>query len=255
METPLFAACENGYKDIVSLLLEKSDKGLNIYRFDGTTPLFAACREGHIEVVLTLLKYEGIDINGCMCTGMSPLFIASFLGHTKIVEILLRRNANSHQCVQYQTFLNTYFARFVNCFQYSGKEIYSIEIFIQYIRKFISYKASESVKSYVDKMDDSWVLNLVALAYPLNIASAMGHTDIVKLLLKHTCNIEGFMRSNYSSPLFLACELGNEDIVRVLLSKNAHPTLTREDGKSPVLIAIQNGHMNITKIILNQNFS
>lgn len=255
LETPLFVACENGHTDIVCLLLDKSDQGLNINRFDGTTPLFAACREGHVEVVLTLLTNKGIDIDIPMHTGMSPLFIASFLGHTKIVEILLSKKANPYLYVYPKTVLNSYFAICSDRYSCVEKGILTVETFIKYIRQVISYNASESVKSYIDKMDKSWVFNLISLAFPLTIACAMGHTEIVELLVNHTLNIKVFSKVYYSSSLFLACELGHEDIVRVLLSKKANPTLKREDGKTPVLIAIQNGHMKITLLILNHTFS
>ena len=45
--TPLSMASQNGYTDIVSLLL-KANANPNLHRNDGVTPLFIASQFGHI---------------------------------------------------------------------------------------------------------------------------------------------------------------------------------------------------------------
>jgi ankyrin repeat protein len=53
--TPLHISCENGYLEIVKLLIEN---GVDINKFDndGWTSLHTSCENGHLEIVKLLIK-------------------------------------------------------------------------------------------------------------------------------------------------------------------------------------------------------
>ena len=63
--TAFMLACENGHKDVVQLLLARSERSiaLNTRDYHGLTAFMRACKKGNTDVVKLLLKYsEAIDI-------------------------------------------------------------------------------------------------------------------------------------------------------------------------------------------------
>jgi ankyrin repeat protein len=57
-ETPLYAAAERGYKDVVELLLAKKADA-NAKNSEDETPLYVAQEKGHKDVVELLRKHGG----------------------------------------------------------------------------------------------------------------------------------------------------------------------------------------------------
>jgi ankyrin repeat protein len=66
---------------------------------------------------------------------------------------------------------------------------------------------------------------------PLGLASTLGSTDIVKLLLEHRANAD-FPDSIGRTPLMLAVRNDHADAVAVLLKAGADPTATDTTGHS-----------------------
>lgn len=87
-------ACEKGYLELVSTLLEH---GALIDHKDQRkkTPLMYAIgtKAENNDVVKTLLE-SGADVNEHTLTGMTPLLLAVKKGHSQIVKLLLTRGAN-----------------------------------------------------------------------------------------------------------------------------------------------------------------
>ncbi|VDI21907.1 Hypothetical predicted protein, partial [Mytilus galloprovincialis] len=62
--TPLHAASEGGFINIVKLLLERADIDPNKENgYNGVTPLHAAASHGHLDIVQLLLERADIDPN------------------------------------------------------------------------------------------------------------------------------------------------------------------------------------------------
>ena len=83
-------ACQNGHKEVVSLLL--ADPRIDPNKADddnGATPFFIACQEGHKEVVSLLLADPRIDPNKASNEGVTPFFMACQNGHREVVSLLL----------------------------------------------------------------------------------------------------------------------------------------------------------------------
>ena len=60
--TPMFIASQNGYLEIVDLLLEAGADVNTAHKESGLTPLWIAAQQGHSEIIRRLLK-AGADVN------------------------------------------------------------------------------------------------------------------------------------------------------------------------------------------------
>ena len=91
-QTPLLWASENGYVEVVKLLLDK-EADINAANKDGWTPLHGASYYGHIEVIKLLLDKEA-NVNAADKDGWTPLHGASSHGHIEVVKLLLDKEAD-----------------------------------------------------------------------------------------------------------------------------------------------------------------
>ena len=82
---------------------------------------------------------------------------------------------------------------------------------------------------------------------PLIIASYVGNSKAVSVLLKANANTE---ITEQDSPLHVASHLGHFNIVSMLLSANANPDLQTVDGNTPLYFASQEGHSDIVGLLL-----
>lgn len=90
--TPLYAAAERNFPDIVALLLTHADIDANaIDSYTGTTPLMIASVKGHVDVVKLLLNYEGVEL-GIKDTDFkkTALELACFAANIEVVKVFLK---------------------------------------------------------------------------------------------------------------------------------------------------------------------
>ena len=91
----------------------------------------------------------------------------------------------------------------------------------------------------------------------LQVASDLGHEDIVKILLEKGADVNatgGASRSNESA-LQLASEHGYVNVVKMLLEKGADVNATGEDdwsSHSALQLALMHGYVNVVKILLEK---
>lgn len=90
--TALTLAAENGYKEIVKILID-AEANVHIDANNGCTPLTQACQNGHIEIVKMLID-AGADVNTVTNTRCSPLMVACEKGHADIALELIKNQAS-----------------------------------------------------------------------------------------------------------------------------------------------------------------
>lgn len=90
--TPLHEAAQNGYTEVVRLLLTQDDIETNIGDQSFETPLSSAARNGQIEVVKLLLAQDDIEINSKHLFSWTPLDWAFSQGCAEVVKLLLTRD-------------------------------------------------------------------------------------------------------------------------------------------------------------------
>ena len=89
----LFEAYKNGETKVVQVLLERcnaEESGLNTKDFIGRTTLMVACKNGHKDVVQLLLdnSERNIDLNARCVTGRTALMYANIYGHKDVVKLI-----------------------------------------------------------------------------------------------------------------------------------------------------------------------
>ena len=88
-------ACENGYIDIVALLLQHPGVGINCHDSYRKTPLMLCAELGHLEVCKLLLKAPRIAVDARDLRGRTALITAAEGGHHAIVALILEHFAGS----------------------------------------------------------------------------------------------------------------------------------------------------------------
>jgi energy-coupling factor transporter ATP-binding protein EcfA2 len=94
LPTPLFSACQYGNKAVVDFLLKRNCK-VDAINKNGRIALHTACENGNIDIVNSLLKCSS-NMNLCDFCKVTPLYIACHNGHTDVVQILLDNNCDIH---------------------------------------------------------------------------------------------------------------------------------------------------------------
>lgn len=132
--TTLLQASHRGLTDVVKALLSKHDKAkepnfTDDASDDAITPLIAACSEGHKDVV-DLLIQAGSNVNAKDKDGTNALMAAAARGHKDVVELLLKancdvnvQNGDGHTALMFayngKNQVETLFERFA---QYAGND-------------------------------------------------------------------------------------------------------------------------------------
>lgn len=90
--TPIEMPCQEGYLDIVKLLVENG-ADVNFKGYRDFTPIRVAARNGHLEIV-QYLAHHGAEIDIKAMDGATPLEHAASKGHFEIVKFLIENGAN-----------------------------------------------------------------------------------------------------------------------------------------------------------------
>ncbi len=86
---------------------------------------------------------------------------------------------------------------------------------------------------------------------PLWTASRNGHTEIIKLLLTASADVNAADKTYGFTPLLIALLRGHTEIVKLLLTAKADVNSSlKTDGATPLLGASQLGHTEIVKLLL-----
>jgi hypothetical protein len=83
----------------------------------------------------------------------------------------------------------------------------------------------------------------------LLVASALGHTAMVKHLLEKGYNIST-TDQELLTPLHLASGNGHLELVKLLLEKGANPNAANKSNNTPLYKAVENGHTEIARHLL-----
>lgn len=194
--TPLSYAAEQGHEGLVRLLLERGDVEADSKQTRYLwTPIFWAAAKGHGRAVQMLSERKDVDAYRIDTLGQTPVSCAAMAGHESIVQLLLeQRNIAADE----------YSLDALNLAVLKGNR--------EVVEQLLFYKGIR----LNPKLVQNWT--------PLLIASVKGYEGIVRLLLEQI-EIEFGSGDLYSLTLRNdAAALGHTEIVRLLMGKLTVPT-------------------------------
>lgn len=188
-ETPLHIAVENENFEAVSELLNASADA-NAQDFWGRTPLYIAAEKGNKPIAEALISKQADSYIQAMY-GNSPLYVAAANGKVDLVDLLLSHGAEKN----------------IRADNASTPLIVASQNGHHNVVKRL-LEASVSINS-------DWKIGLTAL----HMAAQNGQVAIVKTLIRHGANIYYCDNRDKVSPLHMAAALGHSDVVEVLLNE------------------------------------
>lgn len=221
-KTPLQIAAQNGYKDIVKVLLR--NKASVTYKDpSGWAALHYAVRNGHEDVAKLLLEKEKtVDSNETM-GGFTALHLAADGGYLEITNYLIKNKAN------------------VN----AKSDLHGIPLHAASLNgnaEVVKTLLQNGSKINAQTRDGST---------SLHYAVERGYKEVVQILLENGANVNAIDKVHNCSPLNYAAQNNREAIVEVLLQNKAYIDNKNMDGMTPLLSAAHSGYLNIVRTLIN----
>lgn len=234
-KTALYLACENGFSDIVELLLKKNAdaticdsirQGFNVQCY---SPFTIAAKNGHRSVCQILLASGKVDIESRDTENRTALYAAAANNQASVVQFLCESKAK------------------VNIHGRGGFTPLTVAAFdghVEVIKTLLKYGRELDLE-----MRDKGTFN----ATPLYHAAFKNHPEVVEVLCKAKAKVnihESSGRGN--TPLTAAASQGYVEVVKSLLEYGDGLNLEMKDGLmsyTPLYFAASNNHLEIVEIL------
>ncbi|CDK30294.1 ankyrin repeat domain-containing protein [Candidatus Babela massiliensis] len=246
-QNALHLSAENGYIDIVSMLIDTGIVDINDKDDFGSTALIYASEKGHIDVVKLLVKY-GADINCSDQDDHTALTKALDNGHVKIAKFLIKMGANFND-------------KYVLIFSLNEK---CLEITKFLIENGVDFNIKDSRGySFLDLAIEKEYIEIVDLIIQkgadINAQNDYGRTalmralieerfDVAKLLILRNANVNLVDKIGWSALTFAVLR-GRIDIVELLVDMKANCELQDNSGTTILDIAKDCKHKKIVKFL------
>jgi len=226
--TALYLSSQEGYDDIVDVLIAA---GANVNYFRpgvGTTPVFMASQNGHHEVIRKLAR-SGADVNLTMNGELnsltpSPTIIAATHGHQKCVDALIEAGSN----VNYASPGNGLTALHIS----------SALGYQEVVRSLIRARADPNQTMTDSKANSALIL-----------AASKGNLQCVDILIESGAHINYTCAEDSSTALVSATQVGSMAVVRSLLTAGADPRIAMNNGNTPLDIARASKNTQIVALL------
>ena len=226
--TALLFAAEQGYEDILDLLLQ-AGADPNLSDFKQRTPLISAAYKGKINIVKNLLQIDTVkeNINNQDINGNTALIFSAKRGYEDILDLLLQAGADPD--------LSDFKQRTpLMSAAYKGK--------INVVKNLLQI---DTVKENINNQD---INGNTALIFTVK----RGYEDILDLLLQTRADPD---LSNFreSTPLMEAVIRGKTNIVKRLVQiKTVRNNInaTDKDGNTALSLANERGYKQIASLLL-----
>ncbi|MFH1283279.1 MAG: ankyrin repeat domain-containing protein [bacterium] len=243
----IFEIIENDKFSSLEEMLNKSPTLINTKKNDWTNLLHHAVINNNNKITRLLLE-KGIDPNEVKEGGVTPLHLAVFSNNIVGANLLMDYGANVHykDTAGWNSIYIASAMGFKDIIEALKNNGAKEDIF--------TYAATgniEKVKSVI-KRDESLILPIKESGFSLlHIAATAGQLEIVKLLISKGSHLNHKTREG--TPLILASLMGHSKIVNVLLDNNAEINLTDSNGMTALHWASSEGNFEIVKTLLDHN--
>lgn len=224
---PLFTASSKGNTGTVNFLLKQKgiEKSINRLSKDGVSSLFSASQRNHVGVVRALID-AGADVYLSSLEDNIPLQAASGNGHVEIVKQLISDRVLSHyKDFVYECQVSLYLA--------------SQNGHVKVVEELLTISGLDV--DYIHKRNN---------ASATHVATQNGHSEIVELLLERGANVN-LLSCFKSSLLQIASELGHLEIVKTILKHDdVQINAENDSGGTALIFASQNGYAFIVEALI-----
>ena len=119
---------------------------------------------------------------------------------------------------------------------------------LKFVKVLLRYEANIEACGTI-KVESGKYSEVVEDCTALWIASAKGHFDIVRLLIKQNAEVDSRTSTN-STPLRAAAFMGHLDIVRCLVEKGADVNARNNVNGTPLMVTCNNGHLDVASYLV-----
>ena len=195
----------------------KDDKGSSIFHY-----ISYIDDEFFIRKIINLYNGDLSEINGINKIKESPLERACGLNNKHVVKILIENGSN------------------VN---FKGKTKLQSNALIRAIEN-----NNYNLCKYL--LDNGTDVNFGFPRKPINVASIIGNTDILNLLIDNGADVNVIDESE-KTPLMIASSIGNETIVELLIASGANVNEQNKEGFTAILYSLNNHHQKVFEKLLS----
>ncbi|MCG8340757.1 MAG: ankyrin repeat domain-containing protein, partial [Cytophagales bacterium] len=259
--TPLYKACEEGYGEIVDILLSQRGIDINLQSGSRGTALHAAAMNNQVDIVKKLLSKSDIEANVKNSEGETPLHVAAQEGHDGIVKALLSKRGIE-----------------ANAQNSEGETPLYVGVKGGYINVVVVFKGNGKVdvskgKSFREGGEEKtetpleYALNNIAtrrgiVALLINERDLADNTPLIDMIKKGKTVValqiiqEGgdvdLTGHQKRTPLHWAAERGDVAVVKALLEKTRKIHVKDNEGATPLDLAIANNHQAVVDLLLDK---
>ncbi|OHT03977.1 hypothetical protein TRFO_28638 [Tritrichomonas foetus] len=258
--SPLQHASQNGYADIVEILLSFDNIDVNSkHKFDMDS-LHWACQKGHLEIVKMLLNTHKVDINGVDDENWTPVHWAVQNGHDEILQLLLSQPGIKINVHQKDEMTPLHFAATTGnlsalkmLLAVDGIEVDTVDnggltplhwACQNGKANIVKHLISVDKRSSVNKLDEEgWA--------PIHWAAQNDHSDVILELSKSDVIDLNIKNGQNMTPLLIASLNSATEALKVLLTlEKVDLEAKDETGKTALHLASRNGDLPILSILL-----
>lgn len=243
--TPLYMACMSGHTEIVHRLLEKSN--VNVKCICGTTAVSKAAENGYVEI-LRLLLQKGASTNTKNQDGESPKDLATRNGHLNILG-KLREYEEKHQAMLFKAAKNGSVSE-VRRLTDGGIDA---EVRSEFGTSALDQAAQngkvEVVRFLLEEKSVSAKQANKAGVTPLHLAARNGHEAVVQLLIEKGADPNASDKDN-CTPLHRAASSGHVGVISAMLDR-VDLNVLGPNGRIALHMAAGNGRIEVVKLLIN----
>jgi len=263
-ETALMIAVEEGYKEIVVLLL-KYGAQLNVKNTRGHTPLMIAIRHDEISIALCLIE-NGALVTPTNIQGETVLLmlLRKEYDYEKLYRAIIESDPRVLEIPDLQNETPLFVAikrhnpmRNILLLEYNAPfNIPTHENMDNALMEAARYGYEDLVQAMLERSGvDSMFINLANYQgdTAIFIAARENRTQIVTLLLKYGADIN-IQNMDGETLLTIVTENNNTDLFKILVREGADINIPNDTpGETPLLCACRLGNMDIVQFLLSRH--